>query len=102
MKYLINPNDYLSLQRILVNLIPNIGIRTIKQISSAEYLQNGLRLSDFINANFQNPNYEPFSDLISAYLSKDIIVFDIEGTGTDIFADNIIQLSAIKIRKGKK
>lgn len=102
MKYLINPNDYLSLQRILVNLIPNIGVRTIKQISSAEYLQNGLRLSDFINANFQNPNYEPFSDLISAYLSKDIIVFDIEGTGTDIFADNIIQLSAIKIRKGKK
>lgn len=102
MKYLINPNDYLSLQRILVNLIPNIGIRTIKQISSAEYLQNELRLSDFINANFQNPNYEPFSDLISAYLSKDIIVFDIEGTGTDIFADNIIQLSAIKIRKGKK
>lgn len=102
MKYLINPNDYLSLQQILINLIPNIGIRTIKQISSAEYLQNGLRLSDFINANFQNPNYEPFSDLISAYLSKDIIVFDIEGTGTDIFADNIIQLSAIKIRKGKK
>lgn len=102
MKYLINPNDYLSLQRILINLIPNIGILTIKQISSAEYLQNGLRLSDFINANFQNPNYEPFSDLISAYLSKDIIVFDIEGTGTDIFADNIIQLSAIKIRKGKK
>lgn len=102
MKYLINPNDYLSLQRILINLIPNIGIRTIKQISSAEYLQNGLRLSDFINANFQNPNYEPFSDLISAYLSKDIIVFDIEGTGTDIFANNIIQLSAIKIRKGKK
>lgn len=102
MKYLINPNDYLSLQRILINLIPNIGIRTIKQISSAEYLQNGLRLSDFINANFQNPNYEPFSDLISAYLSKDVIVFDIEGTGTDIFADNIIQLSAIKIRKGKK
>ena len=102
MKYLINPNDYLSLQRILINLIPNIGIRTIKQISSTEYLLNGLRLSDFINANFQNPNYEPFSDLISAYLSKDIIVFDIEGTGTDIFADNIIQLSAIKIRKGKK
>lgn len=102
MKYLINPNDYLSLQRILINLIPNIGIRTIKQISSTEYLQNGLRLSDFINANFQNPNYEPFSDLNSAYLSKDIIVFDIEGTGTDIFADNIIQLSAIKIRKGKK
>lgn len=102
MNYLINPNDYLSLQRILINLIPNIGIRTIKQISSTEYLQNGLRLSDFINANFQNPNYEPFSDLISAYLSKDIIVFDIEGTGTDIFADNIIQLSAIKIRKGKK
>lgn len=59
MKYLINPNDYLSLQRILINLIPNIGIRTIKQISSAEYLQNGLRLSDFINQ-FQNPNYEPF------------------------------------------
>ena len=60
MKYLINPNDFLSLQRILINLIPNIGIRTMKQISSAEYLQSGLRLSDFINANFQNPNVWTF------------------------------------------
>ena len=101
MKYLINPDDYMSLQRILINLIPNIGERTIAQIASAEYLANGLRLSDFINANFQMENYEPFTELISAYYTKDIIVFDIEGTGTDIFADNIIQLSAIKIRRGK-
>lgn len=102
MKYLINPNDYLSLQRILINLIPNIGIKTIKQITSDEYLASGLRLSDFINANFQSANYEPFSQLISAYYTKNIVVFDIEGTGTDIFADNIIQLSAIKIYRGKK
>lgn len=102
MKYLINPNDYLSLQRILINLIPNIGIQTIKQITSTEYLKNGLRLSDFINANFQCPSYEPFSELISAYYTKNIVVFDIEGTGTNVFTDNIIQLSAIKIYKGKQ
>lgn len=102
MKYLVNPNDYLSLQRILVNLVPNIGVRTIKQISSEEYLECGLRLSDFTNANFKRENYEPFADLIHAYHVKDIVVFDIEGTGTDVFSDNIIQLSAIKLRRGKK
>lgn len=101
MKYLVNPNDYLSLQRILVNLVPNIGVRTIKQISSEEYLECGLRLSDFINANFERENYEPFTDLIHAYHAKDIVVFDIEGTGTDVFSDNIIQLSAIKLRREK-
>lgn len=102
MKYLVNPNDYFSLQRILVNLIPNIGVRTVKQISSEEYLQCGLRLSDFINANFEQENYEPFTDLIHAYHAKEIVVFDIEGTGTDVFSDNIIQLSAIKLYRGKK
>ena len=102
MKYLVNPNDYFSLQRILVNLVSNIGARTIKQISSEEYLECGLRLSDFTNANFKRENYEPFADLIHAYHVKDIVVFDIEGTGTDVFSDNIIQLSAIKLRRGKK
>lgn len=102
LKYLINADDYLSLQRILINLIPNIGIGTIRQINSEEYLNAGLRLSDFINANFTNEYYEPFADLIQAYFTKDIIVFDIEGTGTDIFTDNIIQLSAVRIHKGKR
>ena len=102
LKYLINADDYLSLQRILINLIPNIGIGTIRQINSEKYLNVGLRLSDFINANFTNEYYEPFADLIQAYFTKDIIVFDIEGTGTDIFTDNIIQLSAVRIHKGKR
>lgn len=101
LKYLINTDDYLSLQRILINLIPNIGIGTIRQIASKEYLNVGLRLSDFINANFADEYYEPFADLIQAYFSKDIIVFDIEGTGTDTLTDNIIQLSAVRIRQGK-
>ena len=86
----------------MINLIPNIGIGTIRQINSEEYLNAGLRLSDFINANFTNEYYEPFADLIQAYFTKDIIVFDIEGTGTDIFTDNIIQLSAVRIHKGKR
>lgn len=101
LKYLINSDDYLSLQRILINLVPNIGIGTIRQINSEEYLNAGLRLSDFVNANFSDEYYEPFAELIRAYLTKDIIVFDIEGTGTDIFTDNIIQLSAVRIHQGR-
>ena len=102
LKYLINSDDYLSLQRILVNLIPNIGIGTVRQIASEEYLNAGLRLSDFVNANFNDEYYEPFAGLIHAYLAKDIVVFDIEGTGTDIFTDNIIQLSAVRIHCGRQ
>ena len=102
LKYLINSDDYLSLERILINLVPNIGIGTIRRIASEEYLNAGLRLSDFVNANFSDEYYEPFAALIHAYTAKDIIVFDIEGTGTDIFTDNIIQLSAVRIHRGQQ
>lgn len=100
-KYLINSNDYLSLNRVLVNLVPNIGARTIEQINSEQYLNVGIRLSDFLNANLTQNTYEPFAKLILAYHNSDIIVFDIEGTGTDVFTDNIVQLSAVRVHRGK-
>lgn len=99
-KYLINSNDYLSLRRILINLVPNIGIRTIEQFSTDTYLNVGIRLSDLLNAKLQN-TFDPFNNLISAYWHKDIIVFDIEGTGTNVFTDNIVQLSAVRVRHGE-
>ncbi len=106
LKFLVNSNDYFSLQRILVNLIPNIGRGTLRQITSPEYLEVGIRPSDFVYQNTDssiNGNvYEPFSKLIKYYLTGDIIVFDIEGTGTDVCSDNIVQLSAVRIHKGKK
>ena len=102
MKFLLNNSDYFSLQRILVNLIPNIGLKTIEQIRSIEYLNAGIRLSDFLNPQLKKQQFDPYSSLIHAYHAKDIIVFDIEATGTDIFSDNIIQLSAVKIRRGIK
>lgn len=100
-KYLINQNDYLSLRRILIRLVPNIGVKTIEQISSENYLNAGIRLSDLLNANLSKSTYDPFAPLIQAYFHQDIIVFDIEGTGTDVFTDNIVQLSAVRVRGGK-
>ena len=100
-KYLINQNDYLSLRRILIRLVPNIGVRTIEQIYSENYLNAGIRLSDLLNANLSKNTYDPFAPLMQAYFHQDIIVFDIEGTGTDVFTDNIVQLSAVRVSRGK-
>lgn len=38
---------------------------------------------------------------VDCYENSDIVVFDTETTGLDVFADDIIQIAAVKMRKGK-
>lgn len=39
-------------------------------------------------------------DFELSYREKELVVFDTETTGTDIFADDVIQIAAIKVRNG--
>lgn len=41
-------------------------------------------------------------DFVSAYEEEDIIVFDTETTGLDIYADDIVQIAATRLSRGKK
>ena len=40
-------------------------------------------------------------DFVECYEDKDIVVFDTETTGLDVFADDIVQIAAVKMRKGR-
>lgn len=97
MKYLANPYDNHSLKRILLNLVPGIGAATINTISKPDYREAGLALSDFINYN----GTDCYSDLVETYHNGYLVVFDVESTGTNIFTDHIIQISALKIYRGE-
>lgn len=101
LKFLLNTSDYLSLKRIAENIAPSIGAKTIDIIRSQEYLQNGIRASDFLYNYNTHSDSDPFAGLIKAYTAGDIIVFDIEGTGTDALHDDIVQLSAVRLHRGR-
>lgn len=101
LKFLLNSSDYISLKRIAENIAPNIGAKTIDTIRSQEYLQSGIRASDFLFSCNGQSGSDPFAGLIQAYTAGDIIVFDIEGTGTDVLHDDIVQLSAVRLRRGR-
>ncbi len=98
-KFLLNSSDYLSLKRVAENIVPNIGAKTIDNIRQGEYLACGIKVSDFLYSG--GNSCDPFEKLIHAYTAGDIVVFDIEGTGTDVFCDNIVQLSALRLHRGK-
>lgn len=36
------------------------------------------------------------------YLSREVVIFDIETTGLNVFCDDIVQIAAIKVKDGKK
>ena len=53
--------------------------------------------SDFI----QYPDSSYLQSFVNAYDHKDLVIFDTETTGLDTDRDDIIQIAAIKVRRGK-
>ena len=101
LKLIANRYDNVSLKRILKRLPTGIGDTTIKAIESREYKELGIALSDFIDKNTKEYG-EKNSLLIKEFKNNNIVVFDVESTGTDVTEDEIIQIAAIRIdNKGK-
>ena len=101
LKLIANPYDSLSLKRIILRLPTGIGDKTIEEIESVKCKSIGIRLADFIDNNVITYG-EKFALLINELENDNIIIFDVESTGTDVTEDEIIQIAAIKINsKGK-
>ncbi|NCF75468.1 MAG: UvrD-helicase domain-containing protein [Xanthomonadaceae bacterium] len=100
LKIIFNKFDLESALRIVLRPSRNIGVETLKSIKK-DGDSIGLKISDFLS--FKNYNFsEPFYNLIEKWNKGRIIVLDTETTGLNVLKDEIIQIYAIEIIKGKR
>ena len=94
-KLLINPYDALSAKRIMKRYVKGIGEGRLRDIERDEVRQAGITITDFL----QMPIFEeePYAKLLAALEEGNVIVYDVESTGTDTTKDYIIQIAAIRI-----
>ena len=94
-KLLMNPNDSVSAKRIIKRYVAGIGDARIAAIESPETRQVGLKLTDFMDMPIFEA--EPYAKLVSGLEHHEVVVYDVESTGTDTSQDRIIQIAAIRI-----
>ena len=96
-KLLMNPNDAVSAKRIIKRYISGIGDARIRDIESPKNRSVGLKLTDFMDMPIFES--EPYAKLVAGLAAGDVVVYDVESTGTDTTEDRIIQIAAMRIDK---
>lgn len=95
-KLLLNPNDAVSAKRICKRFVLGVGQQRLEAIEAPEARQVGLKLTDFFSYRiFQG---EPYETLVQALAAGNVVVYDVESTGTDTLTDEIVQIAAIRLK----
>ena len=94
LRLLVNPNDQTAFSRIAEKYISGVGKETVSAFK--DFGAYSLSLSSFLKSDTYSKS-DPFFSLISAYKSKNVVVYDLETTGLDLEKDEIIQISAKKL-----
>lgn len=92
LKITVNPNDKFTLDKLFVDLIPNVGEASIDKINLPLL---GVDSTVFLRKEIYSGS-DVYGELISAYENKRIAVFDIETSSLDIDETELLQLSAIR------
>jgi len=98
LRFLINPGEERSLQRILLRPSRGIGERTINRIQEAAH--SGLRMVDMVDPLLLEQG-EPYARLLKEYHDGVVTVFDTETTGVNPGRDEIVELAAIRLEGGR-
>lgn len=94
-KLLLNPHDAVSAKRIIKRYVEGIGEGRIKEIESETVRTTGLHLTDFVDMKIFED--EPYDRLVQGLAAGNVIVYDVESTGTDTARDEIIQIAAFRL-----
>jgi DNA helicase-2/ATP-dependent DNA helicase PcrA len=99
LRLVLNPFDTGSMRRMLLRPNRGIGDATIKGVIK-EGNTCGFRLTDMaLSQTFING--DPFSELLRAYSSGVVIVFDVETTGFSVSQDEVVEIAAIRLFQGQ-
>jgi DNA helicase-2/ATP-dependent DNA helicase PcrA len=99
LRLIINPFDAGAMGRVLLRPSRGIGEVTIKAVAE-EGRECGFRLTDMaLSQTFADG--DPFSELLKAYSSGVVTVFDVETTGFSVSQDEVVEIAAIRLVEGK-
>ncbi|MGI6038356.1 MAG: 3'-5' exonuclease [Limnochordia bacterium] len=98
LRILLNPEDNISIHRILRRPARGIGEKTIQRIEAEA--PAGIRLSDLLKVSALESG-DPYASLLTGLEYGTLVIFDCETTGVDPLKDEIIELAAYKIQKGE-
>lgn len=99
LRLILNPFDTGSMRRMLLRPNRGIGSVTIENIIQ-EGEDCGFKLTDMASTQTFIDG-DPFSNLLTAYNSGTIVVFDVETTGFSASQDEVIEIAASKLVAGK-
>jgi DNA helicase II / ATP-dependent DNA helicase PcrA len=99
LRLILNPFDAGAMRRMLLRPSRGIGDATIKAVIE-EGKNCGLSLTDMVSSR-TFADGDPFSELLRAYSSGVITVFDVETTGFSVSQDEVVEIAAIRLIEGK-
>ena len=94
---LANGNNFIAWARLLK------GLKVFAQNSTARrfvraLLDRAISPADLVEYDVDGTYLQEF---VSVYDNSDIVIFDTETTGLNVFEDDIVQIAAVKMRRGK-
>lgn len=99
LRLIVNPQDVASFARIAERYVKGVGRETVGAIK--DFGAYGISLSSFLLGETYEYN-DPYFTLISAYKSKNVVIYDLETTGLNLESDEMIQISALRLSDGKR
>ncbi|MBR1550275.1 MAG: UvrD-helicase domain-containing protein [Bacteroidales bacterium] len=78
------------------------GLHVVPTYTAARNFMRDMRRVALLPTDFLlHPGSSYLQEFIRAYNDEELVIFDTETTGLDPYSDDIIQIAAVKVRKGK-